>query len=144
MSVGCSAFLLLRRKECYMEKIINVGGKDIKFKATAKTPLLYRTFLKRDIFKDIGKMQSNFRKIQEGDEEDVAQIETETVNILQMIAYVMAKQADSKITSDYDEWIDQFDMFAFYPVLNDILGLWGMNLEQEAQAKKNIEAQSAK
>lgn len=127
-----------------MEKVINVGGRDIRFKATAKTPLLYKTLLKRDIFKDFGKMQSNFLKMQESDTDDIAQIETETVNILQMIAYVMAKQADASIPANYEDWIDEFDPFAIYPCMNEILSLWGMNIAQDATAKKNIEAQTGR
>jgi hypothetical protein len=120
-----------------MEKTIRIGNEDIRFKATARTPLLYRTLLKRDLFKDIGKLRSFYEDV--GDKEvDISEVDTEMVNIIQMMAYAMAKTADSSVTSDYGEWLDGFDPFAMYPVMNDIVALWTANLSQTAQAKKNI------
>ena len=120
-----------------MEKTIQIGEKEIRFKATARTPLLYRTLLKRDLFKDIGKLKSFYEEV--GDKEiDISEVDTEMVNIIQMMAYAMAKTADSSVTSDYGEWLDGFDPFAMYPVMNEIVALWTANLSQTAQAKKNI------
>jgi hypothetical protein len=120
-----------------MEKTIRIGNEDIRFKATARTPLLYRTLLKRDLFKDIGKLRSFYEDV--GDKEvDISEVDTEMVNIIQMMAYAMAKTADSSVTSDYGEWLDGFDPFSMYPVMNDIVALWTANLSQTAQAKKNI------
>lgn len=127
-----------------MEKTIRIGNEDIRFKATARTPLLYRTWLKRDIFKDIGKLQENYSKAQEKDAVDISDIETETINIIQQIAYVMAKQADASIKESYEEWVDGFDMFEIYPVMNEIIALWGMNMTQEAEAKKNKDRLTAR
>lgn len=126
-----------------MEKTIRIGNEDIRFKATARTPLLYRTLLKRDLFKDIGKLRTFYESV--GDKEvDISEIDTETVNIIQMMAFAMAKTADSSITSDYGEWLDGFDPFEMYPVMNEIVALWTANLSQTAQAKKNIEQMTGK
>lgn len=120
-----------------MEKTIQIGEKEIRFKATARTPLLYRTMLKRDLFKDIGKLKSFYDEV--GDKEiDISEVDTEIINIIQMMAFAMAKTADSSITSDYGEWLDGFDPFAMYPAMNEIVALWTANLSQTAQAKKNI------
>ena len=42
-----------------MEKIINVNGIDIKFKATASTTRRYREKFGKDLFKDIATLQKN-------------------------------------------------------------------------------------
>lgn len=126
-----------------MEKTIQIGEKEIRFKATARTPLLYRTLLKRDLFKDIGKLRT-FYEFVSGKEVDISEVDSEAVEIIQMMAYAMAKTADSSVSSDYGEWLDQFEPFAMYPVMDEIVALWTANLSQTAQAKKNIAQMTGK
>lgn len=118
-----------------MEKIINIGGKDVGFKATASTTKRYREKFNRDLFKDIEKIIPKM-----GDESlGIADLEC-----FENIAYVMAWQYDNTIPKDPDEWLDQFEMFDIYFILPQIVELWGLNTEQLEIPKKKAEEQSVK
>ena len=60
------------------------------------------------------------------------------------IAYIMAKHADPTVPNDVEEWLDEFNTFSIYQVLPQLIELWGMNLQTEAEAKKNFAQLSAK
>ena len=45
-----------------LEKTITVCGKEVKFRASATIPRLYRVKFKRDIFKDLSKLESAYNK----------------------------------------------------------------------------------
>lgn len=122
-----------------MEKLIEIDGKQVPFKATARTPVLYRSLFGKDIFKDLSKLTDNMKKATEkGDEASL--LDVGTLEVFLNIAYVMAKQADKTIPSDMDEWLDQFSMFSIYQILPELLELWNLNMTQISEAKKNVEA----
>lgn len=37
-----------------------------------------------------------------------------------------------------DDWLEQFNCFSIYEVLPQLFELWGMNLETQAESKKNL------
>ena len=45
-----------------MIKTLNIDGKEVKFKATAAIPRLYRMKFNRDILKDIAQLNNSFSK----------------------------------------------------------------------------------
>ena len=51
-----------------MEKLIEIDGKQVPFKATARTPVLYRSLFGKDIFKDLSKLTDNMKKATEKEE----------------------------------------------------------------------------
>lgn len=116
-----------------MEKIVNINGKEVGFKATASTTKRYREKFQRDLFKDIANL------IPRANENDLA---IEDLECFMNIAYIMAWQYDSSIPSDPDEWLDQFEMFDIYIVLPEIIELWGLNTQTLEQPKKKAEEQS--
>ncbi len=120
-----------------MEKLIEIDGKSVPFKATARTPVLYRSIFGKDIFKDLIKLTDKVKQAQENNE-DASMLDVETLQVFLNIAYVMARQADKAIPSDMDEWLDQFSMFSIYRILPELLELWNMNMTQISEAKKNI------
>jgi hypothetical protein len=120
-----------------MEKLIEIDGKQVPFKATARTPVLYRSIFGKDIFKDLIKLTDKVKQAQENNE-DASMLDVETLQVFLNIAYVMARQADRTIPSDMDEWLDQFSMFSIYQILPELLELWNMNMTQISEAKKNI------
>ena len=121
-----------------MEKLIEIDGKQVPFKATARTPVLYRSIFGKDIFKDLIKLTDKVKQAQENNE-DASMLDVETLQVFLNIAYVMARQADRTIPSDMDEWLDQFSMFSIYQILPELLELWNMNMTQISEAKKNAE-----
>ena len=121
-----------------MEKLIEIDGKQVPFKATARTPVLYRSIFGKDIFKDLIKLTDKLKQATENNE-DASVLDVETLQVFLNIAYVMARQADRTIPSDMDEWLDHFSMFSIYQILPELLELWNMNMTQISEAKKNIE-----
>ena len=117
-----------------IERTITISGKEVPFRSSATVPRLYRAKFKRDIFKDLTKLEQSYSKrTEDGDE-----MQIEDLEIFENVAYIMAFHADPKIPDTIDEWLDKFDMFSIYQVLPQILELWGDNLLTEVEAKKGL------
>ena len=123
-----------------IERTIKISGKDVAFRSSATVPRLYRAKFKRDIFKDLGKLEKSFsQKTDEG-----TKLQIDDLEIFENVAYIMAFHADPSIPKTIDEWLDQFDMFSIYEVLTEILELWGENLMTDVEAKKGLAEVSGK
>ena len=117
-----------------LKREIEICGKTIPFRSSATVPRLYRAKFKRDIFKDLSKLEKSYKgKTEDGDEFQIDDLE-----IFENVAYIMAYHADNSIPASIDDWLDQFDMFSIYEVLPQILELWGDNLPTEVAAKKGL------
>ena len=117
-----------------LKREIEICGKTIPFRSSATVPRLYRAKFKRDIFKDLSKLEKSYKgKTEDGDEFQIDDLE-----IFENVAYIMAYLADNRIPASIDNWLDQFDMFSIYEVLPQILELWGDNLATEVAAKKGL------
>lgn len=114
-----------------VEKIVNIDGKGVRFKASAAIPRLYRLKFRRDIFKDLTKLEKAYSDKPEGG------FEIDDLEIFENVAYIMAAHADENVPPTINEWLDQFGMFSIYEVLPEILELWGSNLFTDVEAKKN-------
>ena len=115
------------------EKTVLVSGKEVRFRSSAAVPRLYRIKFKRDIFKDLSKLEASYK----GKAEDGAEIQIEDLEIFENVAYIMAWHADPSIPGTIEEWLDEFEMFSIYEILPEILDLWGSNLVTDIQSKKN-------
>ncbi len=123
-----------------IERTIVISGKEVPFRSSATVPRLYRAKFKRDIFRDLTKLENSYTKrTTEGDE-----LQIEDLEIFENVAYIMAFHADPSIPKTIDEWLDQFDMFSIYQVLPQILELWGENMATEVSSKKNSPTPSGK
>lgn len=123
-----------------IERTIEISGKQVPFRSSATVPRLYRAKFKRDIFKDLTKLEKSYTKrTEDGDE-----LQIEDLEIFENVAYIMAYHADPSIPKTIDEWLDQFGMFSIYQVLPQILELWGDNLMTDVQAKKGLAEVSGK
>ena len=124
-----------------IEKIIDINGQQVKFRSSATIPRLYRIKFKRDIFKDLTKLEKAYSKKAKVADED---IEIDDLEIFENVAYIMAFHADPSIPKTIDEWLDQFEMFSIYQVLPEILELWGSNMMTDIEAKKGLAEVSGK
>lgn len=123
-----------------IKREIEISGKTVAFRSSATIPRLYRAKFKRDIFKDLSKLEKSYKgKTEDGDE-----FQIEDLEIFENVAYIMAYHADNSIPPTIEEWLDQFDMFSIYEVLPQILELWGDNLMTEVQSKKGLAEVSGK
>jgi len=117
-----------------IEKTIKISGKPVTFRSSAAIPRIYRLKFRRDIFKDLSKLEKSYQA-RSKDSED---FEIDDLEIFENVAYIMAYHADPSIPKTIDEWLDQFEMFSIYQVLPEILELWGSNLMTDVQAKKEL------
>ena len=115
-----------------LQKTVKIGDKEVCFRSSATIPRLYRAKFKRDIFKDLSRLESSVKN-----KKADGSFEIEDLEIFENVAYIMAYHADHTIPEDIDTWLDQFEMFSIYEVLPEILDLWGSNLITDVNAKKN-------
>ena len=50
------------------------------------------------------------------------------------IAFVMAKHAEGSIPDTPGEWLDGFNTFSIYQVLPQLIDLWEINVQTDAEA----------
>ena len=115
------------------EKTVLISGKEVRFRSSAAIPRLYRIKFKRDIFKDLSKLESSYK----GKTDDGEELQIEDLEIFENVAYIMAWHADPTIPGTIEEWLDEFEIFSIYQILPEILDLWGTNLVTDIQSKKN-------
>ena len=82
-----------------LKREIEICGKKIPFRSSATVPRLYRAKFKRDIFKDLSKLEKSYKgKTEDGDEFQIDDLE-----IFENVAYIMAYHADNSI----DMWTEK-------------------------------------
>lgn len=116
-----------------LQKTVPISGKEVTFRSSATIPRLYRIKFKRDIFKDLAKLEKSYKDKAGA---DGSTMEIEDLEIFENVAYIMAYHADHTVPDNIDDWLDQFEMFSIYEVLPEILELWGSNLITDVQSKK--------
>lgn len=125
-----------------MEKVINIGGKDVKMRASALIPRMYRFKFGRDILRDMTSLKKAFKKRSElpedatDEQKEEAALSEMDLTIFENVAYIMAKHADPAIPDDPDEWLDGFEMFSIYEVFPEILEMWEINNATTSKPKK--------
>lgn len=122
-------------------KTLKIDGQDVKFKASAAIPRIYRIKFGRDIYQDLRQLE---KSVGENDE-DASNLDMFSLEMFESLAWVMAKQADPQNVPDNPEdWLDQFSTFSIYQILPEIIDLWGLNTETKVKSRKNLEAVSGK
>jgi len=117
-----------------LSKTVKIGDREVTFKSSAAIPRLYRIMFKRDIFKDLTRLEKSFKDKDEGEKKN---FEIDDLEIFENVAYIMALHADPTIPKTIEEWLDQFEMFSIYEILPEILELWGSNLFTDVKSRKN-------
>ena len=124
-----------------MEKVIEIDGKQVKFRATAAIPRLYRIKFGRDILQDIAKLKDAM--VAKDTEE--TPIPQNCLQIFEDVAYIMAKHGDPEMTAKSpEEWLDNFETFSIYAVLPAILALWAANVATLSESKKKRDRSTGK
>lgn len=103
-----------------MKRTITIDDKEVTFKATARTPLLYKQLIGKDLFLEMNRLQSD---------------QGAALEVFGNLAYVMAKQADPTI-GDIDDWFDDFGMFSIYTALPQLTDMWGVETLTTSVPKK--------
>ena len=137
-----------------MERTITIDGREVRLRASASIPRLYRIKFHRDIIHDmdfisksICKSIRNREMAEEPKRKDMAQqtdtleapdespvqmeasdIPIEALTMFENVAYLMAKHADPTVPSSPDEWLEGFETFSIYQVFPIIQDMWETNL----------------
>lgn len=125
-----------------MVEILNIDGKEVKMRASALIPRIYRFRFGRDMIQDMNSLRKAWKKVTElpedatEEEKEEAQFSVMDLTIFENVAYVMAKHGDPSTPDSIDDWMDQFELFSIYEVLPEILKLWNLNTAQTSSPKK--------
>ena len=69
-----------------IKREIEICGKMVPFRSSATVPRLYRAKFKRDIFKDLSKLESSYT----GKKSEGKEFQIEDLEIFENVAYIMA------------------------------------------------------
>lgn len=126
-----------------MERTIKIGGADLRMRASALIPRLYRFRFGRDLIKDMTELEKRYRKAMTlkedatDDERKESQFSILDLTIFENVAWCMAKSAGNDIPDSPEEWLDSIDgVFSIYEVLPQILELWTAGLETTSTPAK--------
>ncbi len=118
-----------------IKKTITIDGLEVPFKASAAVPRIYRLKFGRDIYKDLAILK---KSVHDGDTEN-SELDIESLEMFENIAYIMAKHADPEnVPDDPDEWLENFNAFSIYEISPKLFELWGLNVETQVESKKNL------
>ncbi len=119
-----------------MEATIKIDGKDVRFKATAAVPLLYRRKFNRDLLRDLREVAAAM----EGKGATGENLSIQALTTFEQMAYVMAKHAEPDTVPDSpDEWLEGFSIMPVYAIFPVILDLWSGNMQGLEESKKKAE-----
>ena len=117
-----------------MKEIINIGGRDEYFKASAATVILYRQLFKTDLLKDIGGASKKENDI------DKANDATDAIQQLAFIMWCEGNYKDDEIFQNltlnkYIAWLLQIDPFELTRAGKKIIALWRGNFKSNSEIK---------
>ena len=122
-------------------KTIEIDGKQVEFKASAAVPRLYRVKFGRDIYRDLRQLETSV-----GDNnEDASSLDMFSLEMFEDLAWIMAKHANpQEVPDNPEDFLDQFNTFSIYQILPQLIELWGLNVQTQVEARKNLAAVSGK
>ena len=122
-------------------KKIEIDGQKVEFRASAAVPRMYRIKFGRDIYKDLRQLETSVGE----NDEDASGLDLFSLEMFENIAFIMAKHASpDTVPSEPDEWLEQFNTFSIYQILPQLIELWGLNVQTQVDARKNLAAVSGK
>ena len=122
-------------------KKIEIDGHEVEFRASAAVPRMYRIKFGRDIYKDLRQLETSVGE----NDEDASGLDMFSLEMFENIAFIMAKHASpDTVPSEPDEWLEQFNTFSIYQILPQLIELWGLNVQTQVDARKNLEKVSGK
>ena len=122
-------------------KKIEIDGQEVEFRASAAVPRMYRIKFGRDIYKDLRQLETSVGE----NDEDASGLDLFSLEMFENIAFIMAKHANpDTVPSEPDEWLEQFNTFSIYQILPQLIELWGLNLQTQVDARKNLAEVSGK
>lgn len=126
-----------------MEKVILLGNKEYRMRASALIPRLYRIKFGRDMVRDMNQLRQSFEKATRlspdatEEERQDAQLSVLDLTLFENVAYIMVKHAGEDVPDSPDDWLDSIDgVLSIYEILPAILELWQLNQQTTSIPKK--------
>lgn len=113
-----------------MKKIVAIGETQVQLVSNAATAIRYKQIFKRDLLKDLGRLDGK---------ENIDQLDA--INYVTQLAYVMNMQAQNLVKTasedNYIEWLENFEEYDFQneDTIMEILGVWNRNLTTTGEQK---------
>ena len=108
------------------EKVVNLGGKEVKLSTSSYIVILYSELFNDNIFAEMNDIILAAR--------DSGKIPFEKLEVLYKLTYAMAKHSDNDIPP-IKEWLRQFDVYAIPEIAGDLIELWTAENEQQSVPK---------
>lgn len=109
-----------------MERTIFINEVAVPLKATASTLRRYRALFNRDLIADFTTVKKAYDT--NGD------VTGEIIDIIQNMAYVMAKQARPSLP-DIETWLDSFESFPVADIAVDVANLFAESMATRSEPK---------
>lgn len=129
-----------------MEKTVIIDGQEVRMRASALIPRIYRAKFGRDMIADMRRLERKYAAaVRPDDAEDKmteeekaeAQFTALDLTCFENLAYCMAVNGGGRVPADPDAWLDSFNTFSIYEVLPEIIDLWQItNVTTAEPAKK--------
>ena len=127
-----------------MERTVNIDGREVRLRASAAIPRMYRIRFRRDIIQDMSSIQraisqarENVTKLNTDENDEVSSLPLDALTMFENIAYLMARHADPEaVPASVDAWLDGFETFSIYQVMPVIQEMWEENLRTLNEPKK--------
>lgn len=100
-----------------MEKIINIDGRDVPFKANGALPLRYKAQFGKDIFAEMARL--------DGIQDDFTKVDSE---VFYQLIWAMAKCADPSIPP-LIEWVESFNEFHVFSIFAEVNELLSVSIK---------------
>lgn len=119
-----------------MEKVINIDGKDVRFRASGATPRHYRNIFGGDMLVDMSRLADSM----ENSKNSGSELPVDSLEVFENVAYAMAWHAAKVHGEEFpetpEEWLDEIEVMSIYNVLPELISLWGMNQKTIVKGKK--------
>lgn len=121
-----------------MEKILNIDGRQVKFKSTGAFLLRYKQQFKREALKDIYKLQESIieKRDKDGNKvQELVNIDALDLEVFYDLAWTLAKTADPNILPPI-EWLDEFGEFPLLDIIPELIDLIFSCITSSVESKK--------
>lgn len=112
-----------------MEKTIVIDGKEMRMRATARIPRLYRNEFGEDLIAGMTKLESKFNKKEK-------EFTIDELIMFENVSWLMLKEAGEEVPPTPDEWLDTLNMFSIMDALPQVLSLWRENNKTTSVPRK--------
>lgn len=105
-----------------MERAVTIDGREVKMRASALTPRLYRRYFGHDMMRDMNELIRNYQ------DADNNEITIPNLEVFENVAWLFLKEAGEDVGESPEEWLDTLDgVFSIYEAMPTIIELWASN-----------------